>query len=738
VGLFGGTTIYVSSVASNLAGDETKRPNYLKTTVLGHFLTTPKLDLADVISSGYLHGPRIKLRQFFDWAYDHYDLIGMPTAQLITAESANNTIIKGQIELEIGEAVVLQKIDFGAADHTWWAGQWITENYPFEYSSGWTSTYDRVSGQITVTFADTSIHSFTPIGFDEAAQYIYALYSTADIDASTDNGVFIYAFGSGNTTLDAIQTVHAPSAKEFYPFIPVRIDNNFLSDTYHPDAYALAKKAFRKATSQKLDKLIDQLAENEHLDDMDYAYVMFGVSVNTLENASRKYIYNFFKLLMDRQNENSGSEYTNFRAQFTTFVDANTTWQTWNTAQSDITDPLYGTPEPYHPALPGFPLNSFKIRGSGTLDTNYDIEIMWVSIEEETGAGLGKTGAKKDDVWFEARTPDVMTSPIGKYSDSFAAQLIFNRVYLYHQIDDSQWTRLSIIGMRQFNYIHKGHAVDIKLIDGIADDHESGFIVPLHETTLKSMSMVDTTQMITACAYLVINCYVEKHTSFLSGLFNFIITVAIIVVATLILGPESIALSIGMAATAAIGITGLLAIIVASVINAIAAMILTAILKPITTALFGEAFGAFLATLVSAAIVGDFHDLFAGNFSAMFASTFGNLSSAVNILKLTSAVGNGISAYIQDKATSVIEETQDLVDRAGRQSLEIQNKYLQTFGFEGGVLDPMGIMNAEISLESPNSFLSRTLMTGSDIADMSLTMLNNFTDISLTTDLFLS
>jgi hypothetical protein len=37
--------------------------------------------------------------------------------------------------------------------------------------------------------------------------------------------------------------------------------------------------------------------------------------------------------------------------------------------------------------------------------------------------------------------------------------------------------------------------------------------------------------------------------------------------------------------------------------------------------------------------------------------------------------------------------------------------------------------------ESQTAFLDRTLMTGSDIAEMSLDMLTNFTDLTLNTDL---
>ena len=58
--------------------------------------------------------------------------------------------------------------------------------------------------------------------------------------------------------------------------------------------------------------------------------------------------------------------------------------------------------------------------------------------------------------------------------------------------------------------------------------------------------------------------------------------------------------------------------------------------------------------------------------------------------------------------------------------------YEEMFGTAGqGVIDPMQF----VSLESLDSFLSRTLMTGSDIADMSLNMVGSYSDMTLNTDL---
>lgn len=60
--------------------------------------------------------------------------------------------------------------------------------------------------------------------------------------------------------------------------------------------------------------------------------------------------------------------------------------------------------------------------------------------------------------------------------------------------------------------------------------------------------------------------------------------------------------------------------------------------------------------------------------------------------------------------------------------LAVNKKYEEMFGTDGfGVIDPMQF----VSIESLDTFLSRTTLTGSDIAGMSLDMITNFSDMTL-------
>ena len=81
---------------------------------------------------------------------------------------------------------------------------------------------------------------------------------------------------------------------------------------------------------------------------------------------------------------------------------------------------------------------------------------------------------------------------------------------------------------------------------------------------------------------------------------------------------------------------------------------------------------------------------------------------------------------------------QDLLEQFAEASGEIADKMTQLLGTDGMTnFDPMELLKATLSsyTETRSSFLSRTLLTGSDIAEISMNMLGKFTESTLSTDL---
>jgi hypothetical protein len=119
------------------------------------------------------------------------------------------------------------------------------------------------------------------------------------------------------------------------------------------------------------------------------------------------------------------------------------------------------------------------------------------------------------------------------------------------------------------------------------------------------------------------------------------------------------------------------------------------------------------------------------NGSSMAAS-WGNMMSAVNIINMTSAVGSGIAGYMQASTMEYAEKYAKLMEEYQEKSKLYEEMYLKEFGNGNFAFDPNMLTN--YLQEPPESFLQRTLMTGTDIAEMSLDMLSNFPKYTLSLD----
>src|SRR5699024_5374483 len=129
MGLFSGKTkVYVASSVYNMAGDIHKRPNYMKTVVIGKIVADTGFTMADTISDSYLNGPGIRMRLFSSWSKNHYDSeVGMAGSSLGVLAKIDPTVIEGQITPPAGESVYVQVAEIGFADFEQWCDQYLYE-----------------------------------------------------------------------------------------------------------------------------------------------------------------------------------------------------------------------------------------------------------------------------------------------------------------------------------------------------------------------------------------------------------------------------------------------------------------------------------------------------------------------------------------------------------------------------------------------------------------------------------
>jgi hypothetical protein len=704
-------TVSVSSVVYNLAGDVTQRPNYLQGLVLRNVLSGTKLSIADSIIQGELAGPGIQLRAFYRWAAyqgepDHYRFIGMCSGSIQGLGTVSDALVteavSAAVTLDPNQELTVDSATAGFADYSFWAERWMGENHPDLIESEWVATFAPGSAEITVTLEDGTVSTFVPEDYDTAASYLYAAYSIATTNPTYDADgnqtgeetvqgppqVFIYRIGSGNADLDALAEDAKPLG-QFFPMIPVRINSNFLSPQYFNDAYREAKKAYKKLTNGgKFDELVDKVADNKDLDDIDYTYVSLGVSLNVIEKSCKRYLYEFFSLLMQGQR---------------------------------------GGPSGPSGGLVGG-TNSIRITNTGPFFTGYDMRLEWGSIRESFAQGQGRPGARRGDLWFETLafgqpgTGDSTMKKAGKFPGQGG------HIRLYWQTGDNSHRYLDIRDLVHRNFIYGNYAIVITGPEALADGEESGFIVPLHYETFRQTPLVHATQMATACCFLVFNCFqVRRQRWYEVGIFQVLIVVAIAVVSAVLTGGTTVGLlGTALAVGTSLGLTGITAAIVGAVVNALAALVLVSIIEKAATAVFGPTIGQLIAA-IAVIVIGNV----ASNFQAtgQLAVNWGDFMRADNLMKLTQAAGKAWETEIQLETQRIVRETELYAKDLQGQLGAIQRQYLETFGAPV-YIDPTWLTDSgeRVLNESRDTFLTRTLMTGSDIATLSNDLLTNFAE----------
>lgn len=529
----------------------------------------------------------------------------------------------------------------------------------------------------------------------------------------TDEQIFSYSADSGNPVLDALFTTSIVSGT-FFPYIPVRINNVFVDQApYVTDIYPVAKRAFKKATGRnKFDKVIENLNDNAQIAEIDYAYIVFGVSLNSVENVAKKYLFSFFELMFDAAGGNNA--YLQELAQQQIIDANNAASDAWWEAQQDSGNPLYGlTHRIFERSSKGFGGGRITIGSSNNPVMNYNMSISWNALFKTVGTGLAKVGAKTNEVWIG--TPPVT--------------LPFEGITFIWQINIDSWKSITIAGLSHHNPIYDGKAVTISGNEALADVEESGFIIPLHSEVFRGMSLVDSTQLATSCMYLVINTYQSRKKKWYeSGWFKFILVVVAIIV-TISTGGFT-ATGAGLLGTngavgTTLGLSGTAAVIAGVAANAIAAMILLKLIKVAAIKLLGDELGAIIGAIVGIAMMT--FVLSGNNFTEMF--------SPKSLLQMTKAAGDEYQKYLYKKTGDVIKDTEKLMADYKKKKKEIDAKFAEEFGTDGrAVIDPLVFLHREsnnTNFETADAFIARTLMSGSDIVDLTMGSITNFTQMTL-------
>ena len=740
--------VYVSSVVYNLLGDQ-QPTQYLPTVVFGGVLKQAD-SLGITIKDGLLNGPGMRLRKFFKWVRNsgYADEVGLATSTFypdvpINKENLAN-IIKQQNLNYISVEVTSASINY--YDYTYIADQYVYNNRPDKLNDDYiVEEFAVLIGYhyVTVTEKDDNGHSVTKIkriddyrydiritftdgtkveinssSYNKDGQYLYAVYiytyededwlGRPEIKQRTQ--YIVYCKNTGNAQYDSFFKEVVPLQKTYAPYIPLRTWNTFLGEGYMPTTYEFAKKAFKRAVgSNNYDSLISDLKKNNSIGDIDFAYVVFGVALNTPYKEGKQYIFTYlYNLWLNKK----------------------------------ISDSISGKPEDaYGSSFLRRVNNPRRVNIKSNYGSiNYNIWFEWGTMTHYYKIGQAKSGLKEGDYHFYAEN-EYFTH---KDEDGEETTYTVEHSYFCHQITPVRYEVIELTNFTYANLIYKGKSVvysGLDALNGSDGPNETGFIIPLQEQSFKESGLVYTSQLAQSTYYCVFNCYVVKKVRwYQSGIFGFVIAIVIAVVVTVVTwnpaaggAAAGAAAGTGAAAGAAVGAASstLAGAIMGAVANAIAGMIVLNIVTEVAKGIFGDKVGSIVGAVASIVVMNVANGLMNG-MSVSEALT--QLSSAPQMLKLANAVVSGIKDAINADTQEIYNKSQTMLQEYEQRSEEISKLQAELFN---QTLDITSITDAlkSYSYEPRDSYLNRTLMTGSDIAELTMNLIHNFTDYSMNTEL---
>lgn len=570
----------------------------------------------------------------------------------------------------------------------------------------------------------------------EPAKFSQYNKKTYEVYAVNDQKVFIYKRGT-DPIFDGLFE-DAVEADYFFPIIPVKYDARpgskprptYISDSDDPldeEIYAKSKRVLAKASKKTAyDDIVESLKENGGSGDINYAYVLFGSSLNSPAFTAKKYIYEFFKLYGDYSSE-SANVFNSYLQAREVAQESRENWVAWNDAQQDPEDPLYGTPEPLIIPYPRVPVREVSVRSSRKL--NLDYKVSWTHIQSETGigqlSGLAPRSIKIEKPSSSTQEQDLDIEIIGgEIRQILRDNPRSGTIEIRYQIDEDNWEVLTVTGLMSVNIIHRGKSVSISAYNALADDEESGFIIPLHQTPFRNMRLVDATQFAGSNTYLMLNYYSETKRKWYQTDFFKVIIIVIIIVMSIFSGGAAAAAApatLGSQAAAAIGLSGVAATVFAAAVNAIAGLIISKIISEAAISLLGDEIGLIVAAIVSMVAIGAMNSYFAGQPVNLLDSF-----NSVNLMKLTGTVSGDLAKHYQQQAMALQKESQNFVEEFEKESAKLNKLFSEEFA-NRAYINPVEfyqrIMESSPMYETPDQFFARTLMTGSDISNLSLNAL---------------
>lgn len=561
-----------------------------------------------------------------------------------------------------------------------------------------------------------------PTGLYYGRDYCVARYYVLDAEEVPSATANWWYYDISSNTYPALAPENAIDMEtDLLPIVPIRYYNQSMvrPEVQETDLYKTSKTLLDKI-GVDINELASTLEENPNIADIDHAYVMFGVDLQSTEIASIYYMVEFFDHIADKAyytvideintklNNSTAASWmkgfskTNiYQASTGTRTDpfvaaAETTWQAQDGSSSTISTTANSS------------LGSFEEYG-------LDVKIYYSYIRSELIVGsIGSVGHATKE-WVLGANQDPLFG-VTYYDDSILT--------LKLQITDTVYKRVTIKGLVHRNVIYDGKTVATRLTDVINSEDEHNFIIPIHYNLSKKLSSMLRSQLYQDSLVLVLNSVVKTSVSWYeTGFFRMITMAATMVISAVTAQYWLVSLNTAIA----LGTAAVLTYLMQSVFFSIAIQLA---LNVVADWVGPEVMAMLTAAVIALSVYAKFVKM---PTIAFLPST---APAATQLLQLSisvlSSVGSAYQNLIGDLASDALafEEYKE----TKYEELEYYTDLLGEIG-----VDSINLLNAQAysttlrqpATQTPEEFYNLTIHTG-NIGTLALSAPMTFCDIALT------
>lgn len=548
----------------------------------------------------------------------------------------------------------------------------------WDFDTQW--VLDAVSYVETVTIPDAASLSWD-------GDCLLALYYQLDAAGATIAGRHTWVYQFKDNLYPELHPGQALQADEYMPVIPIRHNNVDFTDAAlknnPPDPtnlFSTSKKLLKKL-SMDFEQLGSRLNANPGIADIDHAYIMWGVDVQTDFAPSLYYLTEYFDNLRLLQNSNELTfleALNNPNIIYEPYSDYATNYrgrQQWTTA----------------------PDTAFTEHGL-VLNIQHD----YITTELTVGTiGTGKIGYAEKII--EPYTATISTTEYDGYGTSSIVTLEETRwrLVLRAQVLVNQVKTTKVHNLVLHNFIYGNYSYTTSLYNVLNDPDEHNLVIPIQYNLASKFPLSQRNVLYADSSLLMINSVVRvKLKWYQTGWFKCILIIVAVIVIIYTWGTTAAfwAGVFGLAAgsAAAIAVAMLMQFLVGMLINMLTDWIVTQ---------YGDKIGVLAVILTIAALV-----LSKGMGLAGTASQF-MMTTAQAMLQISTALISSVNEFLVEQGQKIYNEYEAFIEKLDGLWEEVER--VQDLLEWKSDLDPLMFARpARLKIvpnESPTVFYSRCL-----------------------------